>query len=162
MVYCRVDIATSTRETGPVPLPQGFSGLAVRGKGSLADLSWTAPNFDSTLVGKGYWPVVDRWAQLAELEQYAVLPEFTVDAVAEVVYADYKAVPLSADDMKTAKKASIQAQLASTDARMTQATEEMLVALLANGVVTSGDISPDVKAAVQARADLRQQLADLG
>ena len=160
--YVRINISTLDRETDPAPLPHGFVGLAQNGPGSIEDLSWTTPNFADAFVGKGYWPTVERRAQLTEFERYAVPPIYVIDAAAKVVYADYGAEPWAPAEIKAAKQAALLAELAATDLGMSRVIEEILSVLLAKGVIAKDDVSASADAKVQARADLRQQLANLG
>ncbi len=119
-LYCRVDITTGIRETDPAPLPQAFVGLAQDGPGSIADLSWTAPNFGSSLVGKGYWRVVEMRVMLLPGQRYAD-PVYTVNAGPKTVTATYAA---EADPTTLPLVVAAQAKI-DTDVRVRRTAKEL-------------------------------------
>lgn len=77
-VFALVDLADNTVVSAQ-RLPDYMIGLKDE---SLADLSWTAPDFDGIWVGKGFWP-------LSGYRSDGVDPSYTVDAVSKTVSVTY-------------------------------------------------------------------------
>ncbi len=127
MRYCKIRLADGAILSGPAPVPEELAGWP---DSLLADVDAAVDPCPQQWRGLGYWPVVTVPTEYDDATQrLSAEVDLTVDAAGRRVLAAALAVNLTPDEVRERAHAKARADLATLDAVLPRATEDVVAVL---------------------------------